>query len=202
METPQPQSSFPSEKNLENQNFKKPTNSEIKQSSTAGKKFLKLAGGFLVLAVIAAAGFFVWNKYFSPQAKIDRQTQKNYQKYLNWQTNYEKAMKEDTYGGKTPEETLKMFIEALKKEDIELASKYFVRREDGSYDPKWKEGLEKTKQTGKLAEVVDLLLKAKPAGSVMEGYFGFEIRNTKNELISDINMRFNKYSGIWKIESL
>jgi len=35
-------------------------------------------------------------------------------------------MSEDTYGGKTPEETLNLFIEALKKEDLELASKYFV----------------------------------------------------------------------------
>ena len=33
---------------------------------------------------------------------------------------------EDKYGGKTPEETYDMFIEALQKEDIELASKYFV----------------------------------------------------------------------------
>lgn len=32
----------------------------------------------------------------------------------------------DTYGGKTPQETLDMFIEAVEKGDYELASKYFV----------------------------------------------------------------------------
>src|SRR3989344_8418422 len=33
---------------------------------------------------------------------------------------------EDTYGGKTPKETLELFIAAVEKEDFELASKYFV----------------------------------------------------------------------------
>ena len=89
------------------------------------RKYWKFVLGFLIIIVVVAGGFFVWEKYFSPEAKINRETQKNYQKYLDWQANYEKAMKEDTYGGKTPEETLRMFIEALKKEDIELASKYF-----------------------------------------------------------------------------
>ena len=32
----------------------------------------------------------------------------------------------DTYGGKTPQETLDMFISAVEKGDYELASKYFV----------------------------------------------------------------------------
>jgi hypothetical protein len=38
---------------------------------------------------------------------------------------YEAAMA-DTYGGKTPQETLQMYIEAVEKGDYELASKYFV----------------------------------------------------------------------------
>ena len=36
---------------------------------------------------------------------------------------------QDTYGGDTPEETLELFIKALKAGDVELASKYF-RLED------------------------------------------------------------------------
>lgn len=34
----------------------------------------------------------------------------------------------DTYGGKTPAETLSLYIEAVKKGDYELASKYFVEK--------------------------------------------------------------------------
>jgi hypothetical protein len=165
-------------------------------------KYWKFVIAFLAIVILAGGGYFIWDKYFSPEAKLNRQNAENYQKYLDWQANYEKAMREDTYGGKTPEETLKMFIDALKKEDVELASKYFILRLDGSVDPKWAEGLEEAKQAGKLFEIISILSNAKAAGSVMEGYFGFEVRNKNNELIADINMRLNKYSGIWKIESL
>ena len=35
----------------------------------------------------------------------------------------------DTYGGKTPAETLRLYIDAVKKGDYELASKYFVAKD-------------------------------------------------------------------------
>src|SRR6266403_2009295 len=42
------------------------------------------------------------------------------------QASLEAAYKNDPYGGATPEETLKLFIDALEKKDYALASKYFV----------------------------------------------------------------------------
>ena len=39
-----------------------------------------------------------------------------------------KVMMADTYGGKTPAATLKMYIEAVEKGDYELASRYFVEQ--------------------------------------------------------------------------
>jgi len=162
----------------------------------------KFAVGAVIILILAGGGYWAWDKYFSPQARKNAETQANYQKYLDWQKSYEAAMTADTYGGKTPQETLDMFIDVLKKGDIELASKYFLLREDGSVDPKWVEGISKTKETGKLVGAIDLLTKAKPAGSVMSGYFGFEVRDDNGELVEDISMRLNKYSGVWKIESL
>ena len=91
---------------------------QIPENQNSGKpkrKYWKFILGFLGIIVIVGGGFFVWERYLSPQAKSNRETQKNYEKYLAWEENYKKAMTEDTYGGKTPEETLKMFIEALKK---------------------------------------------------------------------------------------
>ena len=183
---------------MEEQIQKKPS------SEKSGRKYWKFVAGFLGIIVIVAGGFFVWERYFSPQAKINRETQKNYEKYLEWERNYEKAMKEDTYGGKTPEETLQMFIEALRKEDVELASKYFVLRSDGSSDPKWKEGLIKTKEIGKLQEVINVLSKAKPdlGARISEEYYVFSTRDENGTVTADIDLRINKYSGVWKIESL
>ena len=42
------------------------------------------------------------------------------------QERLERPYRQDKYGGKTPEETFDMFLDALRKEDIDLASKYFV----------------------------------------------------------------------------
>jgi len=195
METPSLES-----QTQQNQITKSP---ESEKTRYGAKKYWKFVAGFLGIMIIAFGGFFIWEKYFSPQAKINRETQKNYEKYLEWQKNYEKAMREDTYGGKTPEETLQMFIEALKKEDIELASKYFMLDKNGNPDPKWINGLKKAKDAGKLQEIANLLSKAKPdleARSSNED-FKFSVYENGN-LKAYINLEFNPQSGVWKIESL
>mgnify|MGYP001562286652 CR=1 FL=1 len=43
-----------------------------------------------------------------------------------FQESLEEPYKKDTYGGKTPEETWAMYLDALKKGDIELAIKYYA----------------------------------------------------------------------------
>ena len=48
----------------------------------------------------------------------------------NWearrlQAQWEKPYREDKYGGKTPEETYDLFLDALRKGDTTLASRYF-----------------------------------------------------------------------------
>ncbi len=120
----------------------------------------------------------------------------------------EEALKADTYGGKTPEQTLQMFIEALKKEDIELASKYFsleTNIQDKDYLTRNKiiNALQEERQKGRLSYIVEILLRAvpDPGGPVFEGDYGFIVYE-KREIITEINMGFNKYSGVWKIQSL
>src|SRR3990167_4126944 len=50
--------------------------------------------------------------------------------------------KNDKYGGKTPEETFDLFLDALRKEDVDLASRYFViPKQEG-----WKQSLGKLKE--------------------------------------------------------
>ncbi len=75
--------------------------------------------GIALLFVLVGAGI-VWGvDYYqrvrSPEYQVELEMKK-----------LEAAAKADTYGGSTPEETLALFIDALKKGDIDLASKYFV----------------------------------------------------------------------------
>lgn len=185
----QPQSSISSGDGLQPENNKKK------------KSFLFFALEFVVILVLVGLGYAAWAIWLSPEAQLARQTQEQYEKYLSWQEQYEEAMKSDTFGGLTPQETLDMFVEALKEENVDLASKYFLLDENLSRE-KWVNALEDKKNKGELNEIINLLISAESAGSSMDGRFGFEIKNKEGEIVGDINMKLNKYSNIWKIESL
>ena len=76
--------------------------------------------GTLIVAIVA--GFVIFGllrgQEFLASFLVGRETSKI-------QREFEKPYREDRYGGKTPEETFDLFLEALRKEDIDLASKYF-----------------------------------------------------------------------------
>jgi len=172
-------------------------------SSSSGRwSARKLVIVFIVLVLLVVVGVVVWGNYLSPTAREARRMQDQYNAYLDWQGSYEEAMRADTYGGATPQETLSLFIDALEKGDLELASQYFILREDGTRDPKWLEGLLQKKNEGSLGDIIQTLKKAVPAGSSLDGYFGFEVREDRGILQYDINFKLNKYSQVWKIENL
>ena len=110
----------------------------------------KYAVGVSLIVFFIVGGYVVWYQYFSSEAKYSREVEKSALELPAKLEAYKKAREADTYGGKTPEETLQMFVEALKNEDIDLASKYFMLRSDGSIDPKWIEGLKKAKDEKRL----------------------------------------------------
>ena len=163
------------------------------------RNFFVFSGVFLIIIILAGGGYAVWDRYFSSEA----QTQRNYQKYVDWQANYDKAMREDTYGGKTPQETLDMFVAALRAGDVELASKYFMLNEEGKVDQKWIDGLKKTKDSVGLGGVIDIINKLKFDGqhSSLDTTW-FVIKNLDDMIDYSIILKLNDFSKIWKIESL
>lgn len=81
------------------------------------KKSLIVIGiliGVILLWWVGSATYSGWNSY-KWQKKTDA-----------FQAALEQPYKEDTYGGKTPEETWTMYISALEKKDFDLAVKYFA----------------------------------------------------------------------------
>ncbi|MDP1706781.1 MAG: hypothetical protein Q8L36_03095 [bacterium] len=169
--------------------------------SVAGKK----AWFWIALTILfVLGGFFGWENYWSPEARGNRETQKNYQKYLDWEKGYNEAMKNDTYGGKTPQETLNMFIEALKAGDTELASKYFVLTEkEGNSRAELKSVLDDKKRQDNLEEIISVVSRAKPDNnSSYEGTAWFVLKNEQGLVEYSVVLKLNKESGVWKIESL
>jgi hypothetical protein len=116
---------------------------------------------------------------------------------------YEKTMAEDTYGGETPEETLAMFINALEKEDIELASKYFIL-DDNLSRQKWEDGLKQLIELDKLQEILKFLKSVEKSPRDFIGMNSYELVtwNADKTLIDHV-IRFdlNIYSKVWKITS-
>ncbi|OGY62893.1 MAG: hypothetical protein A2745_02020 [Candidatus Harrisonbacteria bacterium RIFCSPHIGHO2_01_FULL_44_13] len=156
-------------------------------------KRLFLFWGVLVAMVVVVGGsYLIWNKYF----KYDLE-----KVYQEAERRYVEAMTADTYGGKTPQETLDMFVEALRAEDIELASKYFMLDENLSRE-KWANLLANVKDRGFLGKMSNDLGNYGDAGDVMEGYYTFSYYNDDGTVGLQMIMRFNSNAGVWKIESL
>jgi len=154
-----------------------------------GGLFLYL-GGYQVLK----EGYKRWHE--------SKQAYEATQKFEQAMKEYNKTLEEDTYGGKTPQETLNMFISALEKGDIDLAAKYFALDENLSRK-QWEDGLKKAKEEGRIEGIVSLLKQAKdlPRESNPETY-QFAVFDKNGMVAHTIYMIFNKHSSVWKMESM
>ncbi|MBI2640436.1 MAG: hypothetical protein HYW91_00950 [Candidatus Sungbacteria bacterium] len=108
-----------------------------------------------------------------------------------------KQYAEDPYGGETPEETLRLFIDALKTGDTELAAKYFVLDKQ----EQWQEDLAKIKGKGLLDEMVRDLEREKSKYQISDGQIGFDVANEQKEAILSIRLGRGP-SDKWKILDL
>lgn len=107
------------------------------------------------------------------------------------------AYKNDAYGGDTPEETLNLFIAALKAGDTDLAAKYFLLEKQGEMGEEFKIG----QQKGTLMTFIEILEKSNtPSRNTEGGYYMFTY-DTPDSLMS-IDLILNPYTKKWKIESL
>lgn len=178
--------------------------SEVMSLKPKKSSFWKFLIAFAAIILLVLGSYWLWNNRLSPEAKEAREMQANYDRAIAYQQQFEEAMRADTYGGKTPEETLILFIEALRKDDIDLAFQYFILKEDGNRDPKWKEGLRRVRSEGGLSHLVDLLSRAipDPAARISDDYFVFATRDKDGTVLADVDLKFNTYSGVWKIERL
>jgi hypothetical protein len=125
----------------------------------------------VIIAVLAffwflgAYGYDIQNYFIrQKQIKIEAQIEEEKAKILE-------AQKNDIYGGKTPEETLDLYITALKAGDIELASKY------------WEVSLERPSlQKNKVINLTEVLNQ--------DGNFNVAVDNLKGLLVS----KYKKYN--------
>lgn len=181
------------------------TQNENRNPNDERSNFARFAGAFLLIMITTIGGFYIWDNYFSEIGKARRFAQEQTAALQKAESAYVKAMTEDTYGGKTPQETLDLFIDALKKGDVDLASKYFLLKEDEGFSrEKWMKILEKAKNDGIFLIVANNLMTAipNPDDSINENDFKFVIFGEDGLVKNTINLQFNSLSKVWKIENL
>ncbi|MEK7148979.1 MAG: hypothetical protein AAB796_01080 [Patescibacteria group bacterium] len=104
----------------------------------------------------------------------------------------------DIYGGSTPEETLSLFTDALKKGDIDLASKYFeVKKQD-----EWLKKFNIAKTNGNLNLYMDEVQKATAGKAIAPDNYLYTVLNKDGVAKYIISLVKNTKTGKWKISEL
>lgn len=157
------------------------------------KRLFLFWGVLTGIVVLVAGGYLIWDKLIKyDPVKVHEEAQRR----------YIEAMTTDTYGGKTPKETLDMFVAALRSGNVELASKYFLLDEN-LRRAKWVSYLTDIKGRGLLSRMADDIEKfAKPVSGNDKNDYAFELLNKEGIVAVLIDMQFNQRSQLWKIESL
>ncbi len=148
--------------------------------------YLKMVGAFLALIFAGLVVLYLVRVY--QMNKQEQNIRALADALIKQQEAGYAAAMADTYGGKTPQETLQLYISAVEKGDYELASKYFI----GDNQQKELESF-KGATTEKVSNYLDLLRKSIPNGEF----------NDKKDYFSayqPLLIRMKLYpNGIWKI---
>lgn len=160
------------------------------------KKIIKTIVIIFIFLLVAGVGYVSGNvtKYNLDVRKVDRAVDR-------FQGSLEEPYKKDIYGGKTPEETWTLYVDALKRGDIDLASKYFaVNRQEEERQELFQ--IERDEKLEELAKIYSQELKLEQKRSD-KAYFYIVRENVAGEKINDsIAFYFNPYTKVWKIINL
>jgi len=102
-----------------------------------------------------------------------------------------------------------LFLSALKNNDIELAGQYFAlnTNEQSPYyltRQEWIDGLNQTQKEGKIQSIIETLKKMQPSTNKDWGadQFVYVVLNGNGLAQYSLFLKLNKYSNVWKIESM
>lgn len=175
------------------------------EENIKGKNWLKIGVIIFIVLFITFSFYFAFKNQLSYQQNVstkDTNFEKQYQEVEEKISAYESEAKKDFFGGKTPSETLSLFIKSLEAGNVEETSNYFFL--DAKNTRKvWKEALEKVKNDGKLSETIEILKKAEyEEGSSSPETAWFSVKNEEGLAEYSIVLKLNKYTGVWKIAEM
>ena len=158
--------------------------------------FKKIGLGILILFGLYALYVIILGSFYEYRGYTLR---KNEAKFIEL---VEKPFREDTYGGKTPEETWALFLDALKKGDVELAVKYCSVERQRSCRDSLVEAKEKKELSDWITNFGKIRKSKNQPMDVEEINYSFDVfsKEYKQVLTERVIFRINTYTKIWKIE--
>ena len=156
----------------------------------SSKSFIRSA---IVLILILFSGFL--GLWFLGGDKIDIKNQGASQ--ISTNVGEEAADTFGELGGVTPQETLKMLISALEKNDLDLAVKYFIPESRKTVS----EDLSRLENINLLADLIKDLKNIKLGKLKNEKLYRFEILDEDGQTSVEIELMKNQ-KGFWKMISL
>jgi len=157
------------------------------------------------IVILAAGGVFAFI-YFNPEARREREEAEDTRRFLNNLEALKQESARDIYGGQTPEETLNLFIAALRSGDVVAAAKFFEGEPD--FDTgylsweKFERELRRIQTDGNVMEFADDLEEYDRTSTDDMGIGYFTYLDDDGEGSFQLVIRRNQYSGIWKIEDI
>lgn len=147
----------------------------------------------VVLVLILATGFL--GLWFLGGEKINIKNQNTLPGKIA--ADEKTAYQSKEFGGKTPQETLRMLILALEKKDLTLAAKYFIpeNRETASED------LSRLDNINLLGDLIEDLKNIKSGKLKNEIHYYFEILDEVGQTSAELEL-IKDQKGFWKIISL
>lgn len=168
---------------------------------------VRLTAIILIFIALPVLGYFIYDRY-SPGAEERRAFEVQAKKADASIAQLEEALRADTYGGKTPRETLDMLIDALKKGDMDLAGKYFaldVNTQSPDYltRRKWENGLREASAENRIGSIISALSAVRETDTWDKANLAaFESLGSDGTVEVLVQLKLNKYSGVWKIEGI
>lgn len=195
----------------QNQNGEQPGKFRFpaKLNTLAQRSWFRYAVALFLIFIVAIMVLVMLDR-LSPQKQNNADSSVANQQATERVQELEQALKNDTVGGKTPEETIQLFLAALRAGDTNLAAQYFAidTNERSVYyltRQQWIDALNYKQQQGEIAPIITFLENAKyneQASSQILKTTVFTTFNSKGLVDHGIELQLNKYSNVWKIESL
>jgi len=157
------------------------------------KKYLFI----LIFLFLLGGGVIILLSYFSSPGKQVRHYAKVLTALQQEMQKQEEQSEKDKYGGKTPKGTYQLFVNALREDNIDLASKYFVLDKQEQY----KKLLQSIKEHKEWEQMVtDLTSSLNNKGKYQDkSNYLLEVTDKNNNLITTVHL-VAATNSLWKIE--